>query len=137
MINGNYYQPTAFYFGKGREMEIGDEIKKYSKRVLLHFGEKSIFKNDLYSRLKNKLVEDGIVVCEHGGVKPNPRTDKVYEGIIKCRENKIDFVLAVGGGSVIDSAKAIAIGVPYDGDFYDIFERETNVNHLTCNIHRH
>lgn len=123
MLNGTYYSPTIFYFGKGLELKVGVEVKKYADSVLLHYGQSSLKKSVLYDRVKNSLLAEGLGVYELGGVKPNPRADLVYQGIDLCRKEGIEFILAVGGGSVIDSAKAICIGVPYDGNFYDFFER--------------
>ncbi|MCL4385822.1 MAG: iron-containing alcohol dehydrogenase [Actinobacteria bacterium] len=122
MENFVFQSPTRIIFGKGSEEEVGKETKKYTNKVLLHYGGQSIKKFGLYDKVIKSLKDENIEIFELGGVKPNPRLDLVYEGIKICRENKINFVLAVGGGSVIDSAKAIAIGVKYDGDVWDFFE---------------
>ncbi|MFQ6034720.1 MAG: iron-containing alcohol dehydrogenase [Sedimentisphaerales bacterium] len=122
MINGIYYNPTAIFFGKGMESKVGEEVAKYSQKVLLHFGCASFKKNGLYDKVVAFLKAAGASFVELGGVKPNPRAGLVYEGIEICRKEGIDFILAVGGGSVIDSAKAISIGVPWKGDFFDFFE---------------
>jgi len=124
MLNGTYYSPTTFYFGKGVELKVGVEVKKYADNVLLHYGQDSLKNSVLYDKVKKSLVAEGLKIYELGGVKPNPRADLVYQGIELCRKEGIDFILAVGGGSVIDSAKAISIGVAYGGDFYDFFERK-------------
>ncbi len=124
MLGGIYRNPTTVIFGRDCESMVGAEIKKYSERVLLHFGTQSFKKYGLYEKVSESLHTSGIEFLELGGVKSNPETDLVYEGINICREEKIDFILAVGGGSVIDSAKAIAIGVPYDGDFFSFFEKK-------------
>ncbi|MBQ8960207.1 MAG: iron-containing alcohol dehydrogenase [Ruminococcus sp.] len=122
MDNFQFYSPTEFVFGKGTENEAGRYVKKHGgSNVLLHFGEGSAVKSGLLDRVKSSLEEQGITYTELGGVKPNPRDTLVYEGIELCRSKGIDFILAVGGGSVIDSAKAIAMGVPYDGDFWDFY----------------
>ena len=122
MNNFNFYSPTEFVFGKGRENECGEFVKKYGgSRVLLHFGGKSAVKSGLLDRVKASLERCGITYFELGGVQPNPRDTLVYKGIELARRENADFILAVGGGSVIDSAKAIAIGVPYDGDFWDFY----------------
>ena len=122
MNNFNFYSPTEFVFGKGRENECGEFVKKYGgSRVLLHFGGKSAVKSGLLDRVKDSLERCGITYFELGGVQPNPRDTLVYKGIELARRENADFILAVGGGSVIDSAKAIAIGVPYDGDFWDFY----------------
>ena len=90
-------------------------------RVLVVYGGQSAKRSGLLDRIMACLKEENLYAVELGGVKPNPRSGLVYEGIELCRREKIDFILAVGGGSVIDTAKAIAIGVPYDGDFWDFF----------------
>ena len=122
MDNFQFYSPTEFVFGKGSENEAGKYVKKHGgTNVLLHFGGGSAVKSGLLGRVKKSLEEHGIAYTELGGVKPNPRDTLVYEGIDLCRSKGIDFILAVGGGSVIDSSKAIAMGVPYDGDFWDFY----------------
>ncbi|MBQ8123865.1 MAG: iron-containing alcohol dehydrogenase [Ruminococcus sp.] len=122
MDNFQFYSPTEFVFGKGSENEAGKYVKKHGgTNVLLHFGGGSAVKSGLLDRVKKSLEEYGIAYTELGGVKPNPRDTLVYEGIELCRSKGIDFILAVGGGSVIDSSKAIAMGVPYDGDFWDFY----------------
>lgn len=122
MDNFQFYSPTEFVFGKGSENEAGKYVKKHGgTNVLLHFGGGSAVKSGLLNRVKKSLEEYGIAYTELGGVKPNPRDTLVYEGIDLCRSKGIDFILAVGGGSVIDSSKAIAMGVPYDGDFWDFY----------------
>jgi alcohol dehydrogenase YqhD (iron-dependent ADH family) len=122
MINDTCYNPTAVYFGKGMEQKVGEEVAKYSRRILLLYGRGSFKRFGLYDRITSSLQAADVRFTELGGVKPNPSAELVYEGIDVCRRNKIDFVLAVGGGSVIDSAKAISIGVPSEGDFFDFFE---------------
>ena len=124
MLNGTFQHPTVVLFGKDAELRVGEEIAKHSKRVLLHFGGGSIKRHGLYDRVVKSLYDAGISYVELGGVRPNPRADLVYQGIDLCRKENIDFVLAVGGGSVIDSAKAIALGVPYEGDFFELFEQK-------------
>ncbi len=122
MDNFQFYSPTEFVFGKGSENEAGKYVKKHGgTNVLLHFGGGSAVKSGLLDRVKKSLDEYGIAYTELGGVKPNPRDTLVYEGIDLCRSKGIDFILAVGGGSVIDSSKAIAMGVPYNGDFWDFY----------------
>lgn len=122
MNDFNFYSPTEFVFGKGREKECGKYVKKYGgKKVLIHYGGQSAQKSGLLDRVKSSLEQAGIEYKELGGVKPNPRDTLVYEGIKLCRGENIDFILAVGGGSVIDSAKAIAMGVEYGGDFWDFY----------------
>ena len=122
MDNFNFYSPTEFIFGKDRENECGQYVKKYSKdKVLIHYGGGSVVRSGLLDRVKQSLRDNGIEFTELGGVQPNPRDTLVYKGIELCRKENVDFILAVGGGSVIDSAKAIAAGVPYDGDFWDFY----------------
>lgn len=117
-----YYAPTEVVFGENSEKQVASLVKKYGgKRVLVHYGGQSAKKSGLLDNIFGLLNEGGIEFFELGGVVPNPRLSKVREGIALCREQKIDFILAVGGGSVIDSAKAIAYGVPYNGDVWDFY----------------
>ena len=120
--NFEFYSPTRVIFGKGTEQRVGALVRKYGgTRVLVVYGGKSAIRSGVLDRAEKSLAEAGLSSWTLGGVVPNPHLDKVYEGIRIGRENGIDFLLAVGGGSVIDTAKAIAIGVPYDGDFWDFF----------------
>ena len=122
MDNFNFYSPTEFVFGKGRAAEAGHFVKKYGgTKVLIHYGGGSAVRSGLIGTVKKSLDDAGIAYCELGGVQPNPRDTLVYKGIELCRNEGVDFILAVGGGSVIDSSKAIALGVPYDGDFWDMY----------------
>ena len=122
MENFTFYSPTFFVFGKESENQAGEYVKKFGgSKVLIHFGGKSAKASGLLDRVEASLKASAIPFVELGGVKPNPRSGLVYEGIELCRREKVDFVLAVGGGSVIDSAKAIAAGVLYDGDFWDFY----------------
>ncbi|MBO6132451.1 MAG: iron-containing alcohol dehydrogenase [Treponema sp.] len=122
MENFTFYSPTFFVFGKESENQAGEYVKKFGgSKVLIHFGGKSAKASGLLDRVEASLKASAIPFVELGGVKPNPRSGLVYEGIELCRKEKVDFVLAVGGGSVIDSAKAIAAGVLYDGDFWDFY----------------
>ena len=114
MINFKFHNPTEIIFGKDEEKNVAKYVAKYGKKVLLHYGGGSIKKNGLYDVVVNALNEQGIEFVELGGVKPNPRLSLVEEGIALCKEHSIDFILAVGGGSTIDSAKAIAVGVVSD-----------------------
>lgn len=128
MENFNFYSPTYFAFGKGKESEVGALVKRFGgTKVLLHYGGGSVKRNGVFDSVTKSLNEAQIPYIELGGVKPNPRSGLVYEGIELCRKEKIDFILAVGGGSTIDSAKAIALGVPYDGDFWDFYRKNTTV----------
>lgn len=127
MINFSYENATKIIFGKDTENEVGNEAKKYSNKVLLHYGGGSIKKSGLYDRVVKSLKDAGIEIFELGGVKPNPRLSLVRTGIELCHKNNIDLILAVGGGSVIDSAKAIGIGARYDGDVWDFYTGKTSV----------
>jgi Uncharacterized oxidoreductases, Fe-dependent alcohol dehydrogenase family len=123
MNNFVFYSPTYFAFGKNEETNTGKYVKRFGgSKVLIHFGGGSVVKSGLLDREKISLKEEGIKYIELGGVKPNPRSGLVYEGIDLCRKEKVDFILAVGGGSTIDSAKAIAAGAVYDGDFWDYYQ---------------
>ncbi len=122
MNNFQFYSPTEFVFGKGTENKAGYYVKKHGgTNVLLHYGGGSAVRSGLLERVKRSLDEEHITYTELGGVQPNPIDTLVYKGIELCRQKKVDFILAVGGGSVIDSAKAIAMGVPYEGDFWDFY----------------
>ena len=122
MENFTFYSPTFFVFGKDSENQTGDYVKKFGgSKVLIHFGGKSAKTSGLLDRAESSLKNAGIPYVCLGGVKPNPRSGLVYEGIDLCKKEKVDFILAVGGGSTIDSAKAIAAGVLYDGDFWDFY----------------
>ncbi|ORC29900.1 NADH-dependent alcohol dehydrogenase [Marispirochaeta aestuarii] len=124
MNNFEFLNPTKIIFGKDVEEHVGKEVKKHSSSCLLHYGGGSIKKNGLYDRIVHSLKSEKIRFIELGGVQPNPRLSLVREGIKICRENDLNFVLAVGGGSVIDSAKAIAVGVPYSGDVWNFYSGE-------------
>lgn len=120
MDNFTFYSPTYFVFGKQTENKAGAYVKKFGgNRVLIHYGRGSVVKSGLLDRVKASLEKEGLSYSELGGVCPNPKSGLVYTGIDICRSQNIDFILAVGGGSVIDSAKLIAAGVLYDGDFLD------------------
>lgn len=121
MNNFEYENRTRILFGKDKQKLTGELIKPYTDKVLFHYGGESIRKTGLYDEVLDSLKKAGVEAVELGGVKPNPRLSLVREGIRICREQNINFILAVGGGSVIDSAKAIALGVPYEGDVWDYF----------------
>lgn len=122
MNNFTFYSPTKFVFGKDTETQAGQLVKEFGgNKVLLHFGSQSAKKSGLVDRVTTSLKNSGLEFIELGGVHPNPLDTLVYEGIEICKKEKIDFILAVGGGSVIDSAKAIAMGACYDGDFWDFY----------------
>ncbi len=128
MDNFNFYSPTEFVFGKDRENECGAYVKKYGgSKVLIHYGSGSAVKSGLLDRVKASLEKSGIAYVTLGGVQPNPRDTLVYEGVRICKEEKVDFILSVGGGSCIDSSKAIAIGALYDGDFWDFYSKKKPV----------
>jgi len=122
MENFSFYSPTKFVFGKDTESQTGKLVKEFGgSKVLLHFGGGSVIKSGLLDRVKKSLDAEKIEYVELGGVQPNPIDTKVYEGIEICKKNGVDFILAVGGGSVIDSSKAIALGCCYEGDFWDFY----------------
>ena len=122
MDNFTFYSPTRFVFGKDAENQAGSLIRQCGgTRVLIHYGGGSALRSGLIDRVKASLEQEGLPYVLLGGVQPNPRSGLVYEGIRLCREEKIDFILAVGGGSSIDSSKAIAAGTVYDGDFWDFY----------------
>ncbi|NLI54892.1 MAG: iron-containing alcohol dehydrogenase [Clostridiales bacterium] len=122
MLNFNFYAPARILFGKGEESRVGELLKPRAKKVLLHYGGGSVKKSGLYERIAASLTSSGVAFVELGGVMPNPRLSLVHEGIDLCRREQVDFILAVGGGSVIDSSKAIAMGVYYDGDVWNLYE---------------
>lgn len=122
MNNFTFYAPTMFAFGQGEASRVGALVRQFGgSKVLLVAGGGSVKKNGAYDAVAASLKEAGFPWCELWGVQANPRSGKVYEGIDLARTEGVDFLLAIGGGSVIDTAKAIAIGVPYDGDFWDFF----------------
>lgn len=126
MNNFTFYSPTMFAFGQGEASRVGALVRQFGgSKVLLMAGGGSVKKNGAYDAVAVSLKEAGLPWCELWGVQANPRSGKVYEGIELARTEGADFLLAIGGGSVIDTAKAIAIGVPYDGDFWDFFSGKT------------
>ena len=123
MDNFVFYAPTYFAFGRDAENQAGALVKRFGgHKALLHYGGGSVVRSGLLDRVKASLDEAGIAHVELGGVKPNPRSGLVYDGIDLCRREGVDFVLAIGGGSTIDSSKAIAAGTVYEGDFWDYYE---------------
>ncbi|WP_339147546.1 MULTISPECIES: iron-containing alcohol dehydrogenase [unclassified Sutcliffiella] len=120
MDNFTFYNPTKLIFGKGQLETLPQEMEAYGKNVLLVYGGGSIKRSGLYDDVVNTLHKAGATVTELAGVEPNPRLSTVRKGIELCKGNNIDFLLAVGGGSVIDCTKAIAAGAKYDGDVWDI-----------------
>jgi alcohol dehydrogenase YqhD (iron-dependent ADH family) len=129
MENFTFYAPTYFCFGRESEKNIGELVRRFGgNKVLIHYGGGSIKRNGVYDRVVTSLNKASIPFLELGGVQPNPRSGLVYQGIDLCRKEGVDFILAVGGGSAIDSAKAIAAGVPYDGDFWDYYKTDKSVD---------
>lgn len=120
MENFDYHIPTDIYFGKGQISKLGDRIGSIGKRVLLVYGGGSIKKIGLYEQVMEQLSRAGVFAAELPGVEPNPRIQTVRKGVALCREQKLEAVLAVGGGSTIDCAKVIAAGACYDGDAWDL-----------------
>ena len=122
MKDFTYYTPTRYLFGRGVEAKTGELTRWMGvKKVLIVYGGGSVVRSGLLDRVKLSLDNEGIEYLEMGGIQPNPVDTPVYDGIKICRDNNIDGLLAVGGGSAIDTAKAIACGVPYEGDFWDFY----------------
>lgn len=123
MKDFNYYSPTQVVFGRQSEEAVADLVKKYGgTKVLVHYGGGSAKRSGLLDKMLRLLDEGGVQHVELGGVVPNPLLSMVYKGIELCRKEGVDFILAIGGGSVIDSSKAIAYGVKYDGDVWDFWD---------------
>lgn len=121
--NFQYYAPTNVVFGRDAQYQVGALVKETgAKKVLIHYGGKSAEASGLLDQVKHSLDDCEIAYVTLGGVVPNPHIGKVYEGIAICKEENVDFILAVGGGSVIDSAKAIAYGIANDGDVWELYE---------------
>ena len=128
MFGFNYYTPTKVVFGKNTEEKVADLIKEFGgKKVLIHYGGGSVVRSGLLPRVKGFLDKAGINYLELGGAVPNPHLGLVREGIELCKKEGIDFLLAVGGGSAIDSAKAIGYGVANDGDVWDFYDYKRKV----------
>lgn len=127
MDNFTFYNPTKWIFGKGQLEELKTEVPKYGKNVLLVYGGGSIKRNGLYDRVLSLLKEIDVQVHELSGVEPNPRISTVRKGADICKREGIDFILAVGGGSVIDCTKAIAAAAKFDGDPWDIVMKKVEV----------
>ncbi len=122
MNNFTYWAPTKYVFGRDAENRVGQLACEFGgKKVLLVYGGGSVVRSGLLERVKSALDLSGIEYMEMGGIRPNPTDDRVYEGIDIVRSNGIDMLIAVGGGSVIDTAKGIACGAPYEGDFWDFY----------------
>ena len=130
MNNFTFYSPTMFAFGQGEASRVGALVRQFGgSKVLLVAGGGSVKKNGAYDAVAVSLKEAGLPWCELWGVQANPRSGKVYEGIELARTEGADFLLAIGGGSVIDTAKAIGMGIPYDGDFWDFFTGKAKIEH--------
>ncbi|MGG1877534.1 iron-containing alcohol dehydrogenase [Paenibacillus cisolokensis] len=119
-----FHNGTRLIFGQGKLSSLKSEVPKYGTNVLLVYGGGSIKRSGLYDQVITLLKEIGAVVTELSGVEPNPRLSTVHKGVALCREHQVDLVLAVGGGSVLDCAKAIAVGAKYEGDMWDFVERK-------------
>ncbi len=131
MKDFTFYAPTEVVFGRESEKQVAVLVKKYGgTKVLVHYGGESARRSGLLDLVKNQLDEAGVAYIELGGVVPNPRLSKVYEGIDLCRREGVDFLLAVGGGSVIDSAKAIGYGLKYEGDVWDFYDGIANAKEM-------
>ena len=122
MKNFRYYNPVTIHFGKGVLNKLGRTVARFGKKVLFVYGMGSIKRTGLYDKVMEQLKEQGLEVVEHGGVKPNPILSHTREGVEKAKKEKVDVILAVGGGSVIDEAKAIAAGAKAECDVWDFFE---------------
>ena len=121
MLDFEFRLPTRIVFGRGREAEVGKRVREYGNKVLLVYGESSIKKSGLYDKVVKSLKESDITFYELSGVKTNPQVDFARKGITVCKENGVEFILAVGGGSAIDTSKCIAAGTLYDGDIWEQF----------------
>lgn len=123
MRNFDLYNPTYFAFGRDTQGRVGELTKQFGgTKALIHYGGGSVVRSGLLAQTQQSLDEAGIAWVVLGGAVPNPRSGLVYEGVALCKEEGVDFVLGIGGGSAIDSAKAIAAGALYDGDFWDLYE---------------
>ncbi|NHN30585.1 iron-containing alcohol dehydrogenase [Paenibacillus agricola] len=122
-----FQNPTRIIFGPGTVDTLAEQLAEYGKRVLLIYGGGSIKASGLYDQVQSQLKQAGAVVHELAGVEPNPRVSTVRKGIALCREHQLDFILAVGGGSVLDAAKAVAVGVPYEGDVWDFLTYKAEI----------
>ncbi|MGD8401709.1 MAG: iron-containing alcohol dehydrogenase [Bacillota bacterium] len=123
MLNFIYHNPGKIIFGRDGVAQLGNIIAPYGRTILLVTGGGSIKKNGLYDRVARQLTKAGLKFFEVDGIQPNPRLSSVNQGITLCKEHQIEFILAVGGGSVIDAAKTMAAGAKYDGDVWDFFEQ--------------
>ena len=125
MKNFKFINSTKIIFGREMESTVGEEILPYGKKVLfIHYGNEFILNSDIYKRVKASLAAAGLDVIELSGIQPNPLLSKVREGIAICKKEGVDFVLALGGGSVIDTAKSVGLGATYDGDVWDHYTKK-------------
>ena len=125
MFDFNYFTPTKVVFGKDTELQVADLIKEFGgSKILVHYGGGSVVRSGLLKRVTDRLDDAGISYVMLGGAVPNPHLGLVYEGIELCKKENVDFLLAVGGGSVIDSAKAIGYGVVNEGDVWDFYDHK-------------
>ena len=136
MLDFDYYVPTKIYFGKGKENDVGRIINEYGyKKILIHYGGGSVIQSGLLDRVKKSLEDNNIAYVLLGGVLPNPDITLVKEGVKLARENSVDMILALGGGSVIDSSKSISHGFYYDGDPFDFNLKKKEPNkHLPVGV---
>ena len=127
MQNFEFYTPTKMIFGKDTHKKVGEVIKSYGfGKILLHYGKSSVKKSGLYDEVTASLKDAGIEYAELGGVEPNPKLSLACEGVKLAKEFGAELVLAVGGGSAIDSAKAIGYGVANEGDVWDFYDYKRN-----------
>ncbi len=124
MLNFTFHNPTVIYFGKGQVKALEEELRQRASKVLVVTGRGSVKKYGIFDDVIGRIKEAGVEYVELSGIRPNPRLASVHEGIKLCGKEGVDFILAVGGGSVIDAAKAIAAGTKYDGDVWDFFETD-------------
>lgn len=123
MLDFEYHSPTCFVFGRDKEKETGGLVRRFGgTKVIVIYGGESALKSGLIARIEASLEAAGIPSVLFGGIRPNPKSGPVYEAIDICRKNNCDFILAAGGGSVIDTAKAVAAGVAYEGDFLELWD---------------
>ena len=131
MENFEFVSPTHFVFGRGAEEKVGSKLaERGARKVLLHYGGSSAIRSGLIDRVKASLDAAGVAHVELGGVRPNPEIGMVREGVALCKEQGVDWILAVGGGSVIDSAKAIANGACIEEDVWGLFETKRPNPHV-------
>jgi alcohol dehydrogenase YqhD (iron-dependent ADH family) len=130
MLNFTHHIPTIVYFGKGQVEALEAELKKRAKKVLIVTGRESAKKHGIFDDVVREVKKASVPYVELSGIKPNPRLESVYRGIEICKKSHVDFILAVGGGSVIDASKAMAAGVKYTGDVWDFFQGTKPVDAL-------